>query len=313
METRILGRTGLKVSVMGLGAGGPSRLGQSGEVRSEAESINLVLQALDAGVNFIDTAEAYRTEEIVGKALAQRDRDSVVISTKKRLGGAQVSQAQFRESLEASLRRLKCDYVDIYHLHGLRPKQYDYYLNEIVPLMQDLQAQGKIRFLGVTESWSSDLQHKMLQRALLDDVWDVYMVGFNLLNQTARETVLAGALEKQIGVLIMFAVRLALSRPDLLRSTLASLIKSGELDAREIDLDNPLGFLREYDSATTITAAAYRFCRDEPGVHVVLSGTSNANHLEANIAAFARPPLPAQHSARLKRIFQQVVSATGGK
>lgn len=312
METRILGRTGLKVSVMGLGAGGPSRLGQRDEIKSEAESVSIALQALDAGVNFIDTAEAYRTEDIIGKAVAQRDRASVIISTKKRLGGNTITRAELREGLENSLRRLRTDYVDIYHLHGLRPEDYDYYLTEIAPLMQDLQAQGKIRFLGVTESWGRDLEHSMLQRALQDDLWDVIMVGFNLLNQTARETVLAQAKEKQIGVLIMFAVRLALSRPDQLRRTLESLIESGEVDAREIDLERPLGFLRENGAALNTTDAAYRFCRDTPGVHVVLSGTSNPTHLAANIASFARPPLPPQHVARLQRIFRKVVSATGG-
>lgn len=311
METRVLGRTGLNVSVMGLGAGGPSRLGKSGEVRSEAESIALTLQALDAGVNFIDTAEAYRTEDIVGKAIAQRDRAAVVISTKKRLGGGNISAAQLRTGLEASLRRLRTDYVDIYHLHGLRPEQYDYYRKEIVPVLQDLQAQGKIRFLGLTESWARDLPHSMLRRALQDDVWDVIMVGFNLLNQSAREAVLARAAEKNIGVLIMFAVRLALSRPEKLRQTLQALIQSGELDASDIDLDDPLGFLREERAALSVTDAAYRFCRDEPGAHVVLSGTSNPSHLAANIAAFARPPLPARHSARLRHIFRKVVSATG--
>ena len=312
METRILGRTGLKVSVMGLGAGGPSRLGQRDEIKSEAESVSIALQALDAGVNFIDTAEAYRTEDIVGKAVAQRDRASVIISTKKRLGGNTITKAELREGLENSLRRLRTDYVDIYHLHGLRPEDYDYYLTEIAPLMQDLQAQGKIRFLGVTESWGRDLEHSMLQRALQDDLWDVIMVGFNLLNQTARETVLAQAKEKQIGVLIMFAVRLALSRPDQLRRTLESLIESGEVDAREIDLERPLGFLRQNGAALDTTDAAYRFCRDTPGVHVVLSGTSNPKHLAANIASFARPPLPPQHVARLQRLFRKVVSATGG-
>jgi len=312
METRILGRTGLEVSVMGLGAGGPSRLGQRDEVKSEAESVSLVLQALDAGINFIDTAEAYRTEDIVGKAVAQRDRASVIISTKKRLGESAITRAELRTGLENSLRRLRTDYVDIYHLHGLRPEDYDYYLNEIAPFMQDLQEQGMIRFLGVTEAWSRDLGHDMLQRALQDDIWDVIMVGFNLLNQTARETVRAQAGEKQIGVLIIFAVRLALSRPDRLRRALESLIETGELDAREIDLDRPLGFLGEDGLDPDTTDAAYRFCRDEPGAHVVLSGTSNPQHLAANLASFARPPLPPQHTARLQRLFRNVVSATGG-
>jgi len=297
---------------MGLGAGGPSRLGQRDEVKSEAESVSLVLQALDAGINFIDTAEAYRTEDIVGKAVAQRDRASVIISTKKRLGGSAITRAELRAGLEDSLRRLRTDYVDIYHLHGLRPEDYDYYLNEIAPFMQDLQARGMIRFLGVTEAWSRDLGHDMLQRALQDDIWDVIMVGFNLLNQTARETVLAQASEKQIGALIMFAVRLALSRPDRLRRALESLIETGELAAREIDLDRPLGFLGEDGLDPDTTDVAYRFCRDEPGAHVVLSGTSNPQHLAANLASFAGPPLPPQHTARLQRLFRNVVSATGG-
>ena len=83
MQYRTLGRTGLKVSVLGLGAGGPSRLGQQDDIRTKAESVDLVLRGLDAGINFIDTAEAYRTEEIVGAAVAQRDRGKVIISTKK--------------------------------------------------------------------------------------------------------------------------------------------------------------------------------------------------------------------------------------
>lgn len=311
METRILGRTGLKVSVMGLGAGGPSRLGLQGDVRTEAESVALVLNALDAGINFIDTAEAYRTEDIVGKAVAQRDRGSIFISTKKRLGGATITGAQLRAGLDASLRRLRTDYVDIYHLHGLRPEHYDYYLNEIAPVMQDLQTQGKIRFLGVTEAWSRDLAHSMLQRALQDDIWDVIMVGFNLLNQSARRTVLAKAMEKQIGVLVMFAVRRALSRPDKLRQTLQALIESREVDASEIDLEHPLAFMDDDGAPVDMTDVAYRFCRDEPGVHVVLSGTSNPKHLAANIASLERPPLPGRQIAQLRRIFRNVVSATG--
>ena len=142
--------------------------------------------ALDAGVNFIDTAEAYRTETIVGKAIAGRDRDDLVISTKKRLGGEQITAAALRSGLEGSLRRLRVDHVDVYHLHGLRAEQYDYFASEIVPEMMKLRDEGKLRFIGVTESWNRDLRHAMLRRALRDDCWDVFMVGFNLLNQTAR-------------------------------------------------------------------------------------------------------------------------------
>lgn len=311
MNYLTLGRTGLHVSEMGIGAGGPSRLGQRDNIRTAAESVDLVLRALDAGVNLIDTAEAYGTEDIVGAALAQRDRGQIVISTKKRLGNKNITAADLRAGLHESLRRLRSDYVDIYHLHGLRPEQYDYYRDDIVPVMQELQREGKIRFIGVTEHWNGDLQHRMLQRALQDDVWDVVMVGFNLLNQTARETVLAAAMEKNIGTLIMFAVRRALSQPALLQATVRTLIESGQLDAGDIDLEHPLGFTLADRAAASIPDAAYRFCRAEPGAHVILSGTGNPQHLADNLASFERPPLAPAHIERLKHIFRNVTAVTG--
>ncbi len=311
MEYRKLGRTGLRVSAMGIGAGGPSRLGQRDGLRSEAESVALVLQALDAGVNFIDTAEAYGTEEIVGKAVAQRDRGQIIISSKKRLRDENITREQLRSGLHDSLRRLGADYLDVYHLHGMRPQQYDYYANEIVPEMQSLQRQGLIRFIGVTEHWNDDLRHTMLQRALVDGLFDVIMVGFNLLNQGARDAVLRAAIKQDIGVLIMFAVRRALSRPDKLKATLRDLIDSGELDADDINLEQPLSFLLDDGAAASIPDAAYRFCLAEAGAHVILSGTGNPAHLQANLRSFAAPALPAAHVARLKRIFGRVWSVTG--
>ena len=81
MDYTTLGRTGLKVSVAGLGCGGPSRLGMR-DNKSQRECVAIVRQALDLGVNFLDTAEVYGTEEIVGKAVAAVPRDKVIISTK---------------------------------------------------------------------------------------------------------------------------------------------------------------------------------------------------------------------------------------
>ena len=311
MEYGKLGRTGLNASVMGIGAGGPSRLGQRDNFRSESESVDLVLQGLDAGINFIDTAEAYDTEAIVGAAVAHRDRSQLIISTKKRLRSENISPAELRKGLHESLRRLRTDYIDIYHLHGLRLEQYDYYFQEILPELQDLRQAGLIRFIGVTEHWNGDLHHKMLQRALEDDVFDVIMVGFNLLNQNARDKVLRSAIKKDIGVLVMFAVRRALSQPEKLKATLLTLIESGEINASDIDMENPLGFLLADDSAVSIPDAAYRFCRAEAGAHVILSGTSNPQHLRANLESFAGPPLPPQHIERLKQIFRNVSSVTG--
>lgn len=311
MEYRTLGRTGLKVSVMGIGAGGPSRLGQRDNIKTENESVNIVLQGFDAGINFIDTSEVYGTEDIVGKAVAQRNRESIIISTKKITRAETFTPEKVIIGLEDSLRRLQTDYIDVYHVHGLPAKKYDYCMNEIIPVLQKMQQQGKIRFIGVTESWNSDLNHDMLKLAVQDDVWDVLMVGFNVLNQSARDSVLIPSIEKNLGILIMFAIRRALSQPKYFRTTIQQLIDEGQIDPSQIDAENPLASLIDSGIAENIPDLAYRFCREEPGTHVILSGTSNPVHLQANLDYLNRPTLPSETVNQLKTIFQNVTSVSG--
>jgi L-galactose dehydrogenase len=117
------------------------------------------------------------------------------------------------------------------------------------------------------------------------------------------------AMQNNVGVQIMFALRKALSHPTHLKDFVAHLIQTGEVDPKDIDLHNPLGFLAA--STVSLPDAAYRFCRDESGVHVVLSGTGNLEHLASNVASFDRPPLPEADVQRLKHIFRNVVSTTG--
>lgn len=310
MDYVTLGRTGLNVSVFGLGAGGHSRLGQQAGM-SEADSVSLVKRALAMGVNFIDTAEAYRTEPIVGAALRDVPRSSVVLSTKKSMTRDErlISAADLVQGLEDSLKRLNIDYVDVYHLHGVRPQQYDHAVRELVPTMIQLREQGKIRFIGITEAFNSDAGHAMLARAVQDDCWDVMMVGFNLLNQSARARVLAETQRKNIGVLDMFAVRSALAQPEKLRQLMSTLVEQGLIDRAAINPDAPLDFLLSV--AESLPDAAYRFCRAEPGIHVVLSGTGNVKHLEANVASVLRPALPSATRERLIELFARVDTVTG--
>jgi L-galactose dehydrogenase len=309
MDYTTLGGTGLKVSVMGIGCGGPSRVGKN-TGRSVEESVAVIQMGLDSGINFIDTAEGYGTEEIVGKAIKGVDRDSVVLSTKKSTS-RNVTSKDVEKSLENSLRRLGTDHVDIYNLHGVLLKDYDYLVSEAVPTLQKLRDQGKIGFIGITERFGPDSGHAMLQRALQDDIWEVMMVGLNMLNQSARERVFPKTIEKNIGVMIMFAVRRALSRPEILAETIQELIENKQLDPADIDENDPLGFLVHEGGAASIVDAAYRFCRYEPGTNVILSGTGNAEHLKANIESFSLPPLPQEDLLRLKEIFRRVDSVSG--
>ena len=309
MDYTTLGRTGLRVSIMGVGCGGPSRLGLN-TGSSEKESIAIIKHALVSGINFIDTAEFYKTEKIVGKAVKGFDREKLVLSTKKSTW-KNIGSEGVQKSLEQSLKNLGTDYIDIYHLHGVILQDYDYLTSEIVPILHDMRDQGKIRFIGITERFNQDQQHSMLQRALQDDFWDVMMVGFNILNQSARDRVLAKALEKNIGILVMFAVRLALSRPKRLKECIKELIQKKQINPSEIDVNNPLGFLLHEGGAKSLVDAAYRFCRYEHGTDVILSGTGNLDHLKANIKSLLRSPLPQEDLLKLKAIFKDVDSITG--
>ena len=309
MEYTTLGRTGLNVSVIGLGCGDPSRIGQS-TGNTEEQSIVIAKHALKSGINFIDTAEVYRTENIVGQAIKGFDRESLVISTKKSTWNT-LQPKDVLKSFERSLNNLGTDYIDIYHLHGVILQDYDYLYSEIVPTLLELRDQGRIRYIGITERFNPDPNHSMLERALQDDIWDVMMVGFNILNQSARYRVLAKTIEKNIGILIMFAVRLALSRPKRLKECIDELIEKKQLNPNEIDRSDPLGFLTHEGGAVNLVDAAYRFCRSEPGTHVILSGTGNLDHIKANIESILRPSLPENDLTKLKSIFRNVDSISG--
>ena len=312
MEYTVLGRSGLKVSIAGLGCGGPSRLGQA-TGKSERESIAVVRQALDLGITLFDTAEAYGTETIVGKALEAVSRDQVVIATKKLPPSQNHSDpvGELKQGLEQSLRRLRTDYVDIYFLHGVRPEQYRYAYNVLAPVLLQLREAGKIRGVGITEAFVSDPGHQMLQQALEADCWDVMMVGFNLLNQSARSRVFKKTLEKNIGVLGMFAVRRALSQPAQLKALIADLQQRGQIDPGACDADDPLGFLTQEGKAATLPEAAYRYCRHEPGLHTVLTGTGSISHLKDNVTSLLKPSLTQGDLQRLEAIFGKVDSVSG--
>jgi L-galactose dehydrogenase len=312
MDHTTLGQTGLRVSVAGLGGGGYSRLGL-GTGGDEANAGRVVRAAIDLGVNFIDTAETYGTQEVVGRALKGVRREDVVLSTKKCAGRQDnlSTPEAFGEGVEVCLRELQTDYIDVFHLHATQIPEYDYVVGEIVPVVQAMRDEGKIRFIGVTEMFNGDSAHGMLSRAVRDDCWDVIMVGLNMLNPSACRDVLPLAAEKGIGGLVMFAVRNALSQPDRLREVLDDLAAQGKLDADTFDSDDPLGFLLTDGGADSIVEAAYRYCRHQPGVNVVLTGTGDVEHLTQNISAICKPPLPETVLQRLDDLFGHVDCVSG--
>ena len=308
MNYTMLGDTGLKVSVAGLGCGGNSRLGMR-VGKTEAEAVRLVKVAYDLGVTFFDTAESYKTAPILGKALKGYDRQKFVISTKCNIGGANAPRAgsDVLKKLEDGLKELQTDYVDILHMHGVHPTRYEQVMQDILPALEKAKTDGKVRFLGITETSPNDPTHEMLKRAVDDEVWSVIMLGFNMMNQTAREKLFPNILNKKIGTLLMFVVRNIFSQPEYLRKTIKQLADEGKVSDSMAKKDNPLDFLIHDSGAKSLTDAAYRFVRHEPGVDVVLFGTGTEEHLRENITSINSDPLPADDITRLQRIFGGLV------
>jgi aryl-alcohol dehydrogenase-like predicted oxidoreductase len=309
MDFVTLGRTGEKVSVVGLGCGGHSRLGMTRGASTDAAA-DIVRAALDLGVTFIDTAEAYGTEEAVGLGVAGR-RDEVFISTKaliQRRDG-RLDAPGLRGRVEKSLQQLATDRIDLFNLHGITLDQYEYCLDALLPELNQLQAEGKVRFLGITEHFDADLRHGMLGRAIADGQFDVVMVGFNLLNPSARRTVFPTTQEKRIGTLIMFAVRRALSQPQALRELLERLEADGAIPPGSAA--EGLVFVERDPTVRSLVEAAYRFCRHEPGAEVILTGTGEIDHLRENVASILAPSLPTAIRERLSALFGDVCSVSG--
>jgi aryl-alcohol dehydrogenase-like predicted oxidoreductase len=191
MKQRELGRSGLRVPAIGLGCMGMS---QSYGTPDEAGAIRTIHRALDLGVTLLDTADIYglgENELLVGEALHGR-RDQAILATKlgivatgdpnvRRLDG---SPEYVRGACEASLRRLGVDVIDLYQLHRVDPEVP---IEETVGAMAELVAEGKVRFIGLSEAYAEDIrraaavapiatlqsEYSLFERRLEDGVLDV--------------------------------------------------------------------------------------------------------------------------------------------
>lgn len=303
MEYTTLGRTGLRVSVAGLGGGGDSRLGLTAG-KTEKEMAHTIGRALDLGINVVDCAYTYGTEEAIGRALQGGARDRVVLSTKfyVRQKGENHTAERIVAGLEESLRRLRTDHVDIFFLHGLTPVSYPYARDQIIPAVLKEKEKGKFRFLGMTEAPPRDVNHDGLALALADDPFDVAMLAFSPTNQTARDRIFPKTRAQGVGTYVMYVGRF-LSDPANVRAELRQLAREGAFPAELAERENPLDFLMDEGGAADLMDAAYRYARHEPGADVVLFGTGNADHVARNVASVTGPPLAPAARDRLRALF----------
>jgi aryl-alcohol dehydrogenase-like predicted oxidoreductase len=196
MEMRTFGRTGLRVSIFGFGCGAVGGLMVRGSPEDQERA---VARALEAGVNYFDTAAMYgngESEKNLGRVLAKLKPD-VVVGTKVRIRSADFGRigAAVAESLEASLQRMGRGQVDIFHLHnaittngGGETLSAKTVLDEVVPAFEKLRQQGKMRFLGITAVGDTPALHQVIDARAFDSA----QVSYNMLNPSAGAALPSG-------------------------------------------------------------------------------------------------------------------------
>ena len=319
MEQRVLGRTGMRVSVLGYGAGAVGGLMVRG---APAEQERSLARALEAGITYVDTAAMYgngESERTLGrllKALKVRPQ----IGTKVRLAPEARGDIPggIAASLEASLGRLGLDAVDLFQLHdpigspgGYTVQQV---LEEAVPALQRLREQGKCRFLGITALG----EVPALRQVLASGAFDTAQVPYNLLNpswlgalppglpgqdfQRLGEEA-AGQGVGLIGIRILAAGALSgdAARHPVAMPSVAPIASASEYDTDLANARRLLPLVAE-GHAASLAELAIRFAITRPEIGTALIGTASVEQLELAIAATGKGPLPPETLARIAAV-----------
>lgn len=292
LATRVLGKTGLEVTDIGLGCwafGGSSFRGglatgwAGSDIRKSLETIE---GAWQRGITFYDTADAYgrgKSEVLLGMSLGER-KDAAVIGSK--VGNSLAAPGQFydepyiRGALDASLTRMERSWLDIYLVHDPKIEKLT---DELFDLMKTLKAEGKVKYWGVSLSSVEEGQRSIEGGA------DIIQIEYSILKQDVADALLPLAREKGVGVIA--------------RVPLATGWLSGKFDENTVFPEDdhrswkyPPEVIRDFaakvkrldfllDEAESLAEAALRFVLSNPDVGTVIPGAKNLHQLEENLKA----------------------------
>jgi aryl-alcohol dehydrogenase-like predicted oxidoreductase len=326
MEYRELGRTGLRVSMLGFGCGNVGGLIIRG---AHQERVRAVARATEAGINYFDTAPQYgngQSEQNLGQVLRELKAD-VYVGTKVRIPPAEFGdlRSAITRSVEASLGRMGRESVDLIQLHNHIARQRSPedaglsaadVLGDVVTAFQGLQAQGKVKHYGITALGDTAALHEVIDSGALDTA----QVCYNLLNPSAGRLVPAGfpnqdfgqlidrAASKRMGcigirVLAAGALSGVMERHPIAVPSVAPIGTGADYQA-DVKLAQALNFLTAEGHATSLVEAAMRFAWSKREMSTVLVGYSSLDHLEQAITAAERGALPAAATLRLEQAWE---------
>lgn len=293
METRILGKTGLEISRLGIGL---AEIGFELSLEEVTHAEKVLNTALDHGITFLDTAACYDiSEELIGRAVAHR-RDDFVLATKAGhiTGGYQGQEwtAQtVRDSIDRSLVRMRTDHVDLIQLHTCGVDVLE--RGDVIRVLQEAKQAGKARFIG----YSGD--NEGARWAVHSGLFDTLQTSFNLTDQHARLYLFGPAKAQNMGVIC--------KRPIANGAWGASQSPSGYADdyfERYKIMAQP-GPIPGAPDHRILLALGFAFAHKEVDTFIV--GTRNPQHLEANIEwVNTRLPIAAEAVEELQRRFEEL-------
>ena len=325
METRVFGRTGMRLSVLGFGCGAVGGLMVRG---GAADQERTIARAIAAGVNYFDTAVLYgdgESEKNLGRVLHKLKPADVVVGTKVRLPPGETGRIAdaVRISLEGSLARLRLDRVDILHLHNPVAENGDgsalsvrQVLDDVVPAFERLRQQGKIRFLGMTALGDTAALRQVIDARVFDSAQVVY----NMLNPSAACELPPGYPAQDYGRLFDSTEAAGVGVVGI--RVLAGGALSGSAERHPIagQAPEPLGSAMSYDAdigrarrlmplveegfAASLTEAATRFALSHPAMGTILVGMATPQQFEDALAAAEKGPLPQAALDRLSALRQ---------
>jgi aryl-alcohol dehydrogenase-like predicted oxidoreductase len=325
METRVFGRTGLRLSVLGFGCGAVGGLMVRGDPRDQERAI---ARAIAAGVNYFDTAVQYgngESEKNLGRVLQRLKPGNVAVGTKVRLPSADfggIADA-VAKSLEASLARLRLDRVDIFHLHnaitatgGGEALSVRQVLGDVVPAFERLRQQGKTRFLGLTAIGDTAALHQVIDARVFDSAQVVY----NMLNPSAAAALPANYPAQDYGRLFDHTRAAGVGVVGIRVLAGGALSGSAERHPIASPPPEPIGSAMRYDAdivrarrlmplvkegfAASLTEAATRFALSHPAMGTILVGMATPQQFEDALAAVQKGSLPPAALERLSALQQ---------